>query len=177
MYIIGIDPGITGAIALLYKTATMRRARFIALEDLPTVARGAGGASVRNEINPIALENIVARWRKQHNINSTLDAMVVLEYLASRPLMASGTVFSMGDTFGTVRAVLALQRWGMHFVTPATWKKGLGLAQAKQTTKEKKERSRAMAVHLYPNAPLDRVKDHNRAEALLIAHYGATALF
>ncbi len=35
-----------------------------------------------------------------------------------------------------------------------------------------KELAIALAIQLFPKAPLSRKKDHNRAEALLIANYG-----
>ena len=41
-----------------------------------------------------------------------------------------------------------------------------------KTDKAKKDASLSRARMLFPTADLDRAKDHNRAEALLIAHYG-----
>jgi crossover junction endodeoxyribonuclease RuvC len=51
-------------------------------------------------------------------------------------------------------------------VAPREWQKPYGLG------KGDKGASRATVLRLYPAAPVTRVKDHNRAEAILIAHYG-----
>jgi crossover junction endodeoxyribonuclease RuvC len=53
-------------------------------------------------------------------------------------------------------------------VTPVTWKKALGLPGGAKN----KGVVRARAQRLYPQAPLTRVMDHNRAEAIMIARYG-----
>ena len=53
----------------------------------------------------------------------------------------------------------------LHVVRPQDWKRYFSLPK-------EKEHARALAISYYPQAPLARVKDHNRAEALLIARYG-----
>jgi hypothetical protein len=53
---------------------------------------------------------------------------------------------------------------GMTIINPRDWKKIYGLGTDKDA-------SRATAVRLYPNAPVSRVKDHNRAESILIGHW------
>ena len=50
-------------------------------------------------------------------------------------------------------------------ITAAVWKRAMGLSQDKAASLDK-------ARLLFPDASLDRKKDHNRAEALLIAEYG-----
>jgi len=52
------------------------------------------------------------------------------------------------------------------FVSPSVWKRAMGLNGTD------KEFARTRAKHFFPTAELHRVKDHNRAEALLIAAYG-----
>lgn len=177
MFIIGIDPGLTGCIALLNQPRKAGRTSLCELVDMPIVARGGGGAKVRNEVDPAALNRVLQKWAVDYIAEG---AIAVIEYQASRPLSGSGVIFSMGDTFGCIRAIVAVQGWPTHFVTPGSWKKYYGLAhikgEDKTTTQIKKERSRAKAVQLYPKAPLERAKDHNRAEAILLAHFGAKVL-
>jgi crossover junction endodeoxyribonuclease RuvC len=60
----------------------------------------------------------------------------------------------------------------MTLVTPAVWKKHHCLSGSD------KERSRIRAIEMFPYAAgqLTRKKDHARAEAMLIAKYGADKL-
>jgi hypothetical protein len=63
--------------------------------------------------------------------------------------------------------VIATLGLSFELVRPAKWKKTMGLT-------DEKGMARAKAVQMFPNVGhlLSRVKDHNRAEALLLAEYG-----
>jgi crossover junction endodeoxyribonuclease RuvC len=67
-----------------------------------------------------------------------------------------------------VRGVIAAAGIPLHLVSPAKWKRAYGLDADK-------EKSRALALRLWPaRADLfGRKRDHGRAEAALIARYGA----
>lgn len=183
MFIIGIDPGLTGCIALIrhQPDQAIRPTLYVELADVPTKIRGKGGASVRREVDPIGASSLFVKWRKEHFRMGRLDnCCVVIEYQSSRPGQASGSGFSSGDTFGCLRAVAALQGWPVHFVMAVVWKRYYGLIKEKGGPEipviEKKRRARERAIAIYPDAPLERAKDHNRAEALLIAQYGSRFL-
>lgn len=77
------------------------------------------------------------------------------------------TIRSIYDCRGVIRAVLALEGHGLEYVSSQKWKKHFGLVDAD------KERSRGLAIQFYPqHADLfKRIKDHNRAEAVLIGRY------
>lgn len=81
--------------------------------------------------------------------------------------------FGLGTCLGLFRMLFASTYIRAAWVNPRTWKSNLGLKGGK----ENKGDSLRLAKRLYPQAAglLSRVKDHGRAEALLIAHYGATA--
>ena len=69
-----------------------------------------------------------------------------------------------------LRAVVALCNVPYHLVSPVKWKRHFALDSDK-------ERSRALAIRLWPGVGLfSRVKDHNRAEAALIARYGVEVI-
>jgi crossover junction endodeoxyribonuclease RuvC len=74
-------------------------------------------------------------------------------------------VFSLGDTVGCIRGVVATKGYPLELITPQSWKKRFGLSADK-------EQAQAKAIELYPQPPLSRVKDHGRAEAILIARHG-----
>jgi len=149
---IGIDPGITGAIAFINGNGYL-------VEDLPVMANGKGTAKIKNCINPAALAELI-------KLNSDVGEQIYLERVSSMPGQGVASMFSMGDTFGSIRAVCAVLNRSLVIITPQEWKKYYKLGKDK-------ELARAKAIQLFPDAPLSRKKDHNRAEALLIANYGA----
>jgi hypothetical protein len=59
----------------------------------------------------------------------------------------------------------------MHFITPGVWKKHYGLDADK-------EKSRLKALQLFPESAafFAKKKDHNKAEASLLAKFGAGLL-
>jgi hypothetical protein len=75
------------------------------------------------------------------------------------------TQFSLGRTLGAIDGVLDVLRLVPAMVEPQAWKRFYGL-------KSDKSASLDTARALYPDAPLKLAKHHNRAEALLIAHFG-----
>eukprot|EP00656_Telonema_subtile_P012659 TRINITY_DN16389_c0_g1_i3.p1 TRINITY_DN16389_c0_g1~~TRINITY_DN16389_c0_g1_i3.p1 ORF type:complete len:128 (-),score=32.63 TRINITY_DN16389_c0_g1_i3:165-548(-) len=76
--------------------------------------------------------------------------------------------YGSGLAFGVWTGVLAGLQIQVQAVSAAKWKRRLGLI------KTSKQDSRELAMKLYPNLEpqLARVKDHGRAEAVLIAHWG-----
>ena len=155
MVIIGIDPGITGAAAFIWEDHTE-------VFDIPVMAKGKGGAKVKNQVNAAALAEMLEHAK--HWVGAD-KVYVYLERISSMPGQGVASMFSMGDTFGCIRGVCAALGLSVEIVTPQSWKKAYGLGKDKEVI-------RAKAIELFPEAPLSRKKDHNRAEALLIAKYG-----
>lgn len=153
MITIGIDPGLSGAIGFL------QDGRFVAVESMPTVAKGSG--TVKNEVSPAGVLGIL------RGCTPAADAVAaVIERVNARPGEGVASSFSLGDSFGVVRGVVAVARVETHYVTPAQWKKHFKLTSDK-------EFSRALAVRLFPEAAtlLRFKKDADRAEALLLARW------
>ena len=152
--IIGIDPGLTGAVAVIGED--------VEVHDIPVMARGKGQGRVKAQVNAAGLVEL---------LDLSVDggrADVYLERVASMPGQGVASMFSMGDTFGCIRGVCAALGYTVYLITPQEWKKAYKLGSDKEVI-------RAKAIELYPKAPLSRKKDHNRAEALLIARYGMGA--
>ena len=82
--------------------------------------------------------------------------------------MSHKTESALSQARGAVQAIGDVAGLPLVAVQPKTWKKRFDLGG-----KEDKGKAREAAVKLYPTAEpqLKRVKDHNRAEALLIAHW------
>lgn len=150
----GIDPGKTGALAILYGDNTVE------FFDVPRVTlRGKDVCAF-------------AEWQTNWHMALTLAGVdkAVIEDVAARPGQGVSSMFKFGRTLGFAHAiVLGIRpRPAVQFTTPAQWKGKLGLLNSS------KGASREKAVSLFPSVEsrLTRVKDDGRAEALLIAHYG-----
>lgn len=151
MITIGIDPGLTGAIGVLSDGV------FVAVYDMPTVAKGSG--SVKREVDPAGLISLL-----REQVEPDAAVSVVLERVNAMPGQGVSSVFSLGDSFGSARSSIAACRYEMHYVAPVSWKKHFKLERDK-------ELSRALAVKLFPTAPLNLKKYSDRAEALLMARW------
>lgn len=147
---IGIDPGATGALAIIHEDG---RAEIF---DYPGDER--------------ALMEMVRRISRGMN-----PWVVILEYQQAMPVQGVSSTFALGKNYGIWLATIAAMDWPLRIVRPAEWKKNMGYPpREKKTTKEY---SMTLARRLYPDAGkqwLLRKMDHNRAEALLLAHYGKT---
>lgn len=158
MVIIGVDPGLTGAICVIGPG-------WQEIIDIPTCDNGQDSGSMKRwvalEALVFELRQISVRWRMADD-----DVQVFIERPIAMPTLPAQTIASQFDTFGVLRAVLS-RHGRVHVVNPRDWKRIYAVGADK-------EKARETAAALYPNlAPmLKRVKDHNRADSVLIAHYG-----
>ena len=159
MIILGIDAGIEGAVAAL----DGRTGELIGVRDLP-VMRDRSIAWIDGGELLLMLGDL----------RNGRPARAYVERLQAMPRAMGGahTAISRGLTLGSILATLSIAGIGVELVTPAVWKRSLGLLQPKATPTARKRESLDRARLLYPTAELDRAKHHNRAEALLIAHWG-----
>jgi len=153
---IGVDPGLTGAIA-----AIDHNGKLVTVKDLPTMPTVGKNAKVKLQINPAALRDDL-KFIFSHGDNYT----AAIERVTSMTGQGVAGVLSFGDTYGAVRSVFAVLGVSSAFPSPAVWKRAMGLDSDK-------EKSRAMAVKLFPESEkfLSRKKDHNRAEAILLCEW------
>lgn len=144
--VLGVDPGLTGAWALLDASGG-----FVAVEDLPVIRDGR-----------LAWIDADALSGRLIELRAGRPMRAVVERVHAMPRNGSQAAFSQGATLGSILAALQLVRVSIELVTPAAWKRAAGLAADKRASLDR-------ARLLFPDAPLDRQKDHGRAEALLIA--------
>ena len=159
--ILGCDPGIGGAVALISAGGGRNFPR-IEILDLPIVDTGFG-----HRIHFRRFREILQDWKPD---------VAYLEEVWPRPVGTPGGgmgFVSAGRFMKTAGALQALvycevEERHIHMVTPHQWKKFFKLGPSK-------DQARALAVDLFLEAaPLLRLKkNHNRAEACLIAAYGA----
>ena len=156
MYIIAIDPGISGSICFYEK------GRITEILDMPTMTDGkknkkqVNGSQVYNEINS--------------RINSLVDKndiRVVIEQVSAMPGQGVTSMFNFGQSFGVLKGVCSAMQLPMYFVRPAKWKKYFNLI------KTEKEASRTKAIEIFPqiSSKLSKKKDNNKADAILIASF------
>lgn len=157
--LISVDPGVTGAFAVFDgDKQTLEH-----VGDLPIIRDMSTAWIDADHLLSVLLRHLNGR-------NTT----AIIERVHAMPATHSGsrTVFSQGLTLGSILSTLQIARCRIEMVSPATWKADAGLSGAsKLTAKEKKSRALDKARLLYPDADLGRQKDHNRAEALLIANW------
>ena len=142
--ILGIDPGLDGGIAIL------NGSEIELLETIPTETKG---GFIKRQVDAQKLSNILRVYP---------DLICYIEGVSSRPGQGVASVFSFGDTYGAIRGVLGALNIPTYTVIPSRWKKELKISS--------KDDSLKAAFDLF-NVPFKK-KDHNIAEALLIAHYG-----
>lgn len=165
MYVIGIDPGLTGALAIVGPGQ-----KLIAVQDMPVMQRAMAAGAVKNQVNGAAVAALIKEWINGYD---RVEVLVVLEHQApfripGQKPQGSSSVFSLGHTAGILEGVVVALGLPHLEVTPAKWKKALELPGGKAN----KSVVRTRAQRLYPEAPLTRLKDHNRAEAIMIARWG-----
>jgi Holliday junction resolvasome RuvABC endonuclease subunit len=152
MRILGIDPGKTGALACLNRVVGTWSVT--TLQDLPL--------SSDKSLSWIDGE------RLEQLLRVTGPNVAVVERVSAMPNQGVSSCFHFGMVFGSILSILQAAHIPTVLVTPVVWKKALGLPGGKQ---------KAPALHkarlLYPDAQasLALQKHHNRAEALLLAHW------
>ncbi len=148
--ILGLDPGISGALAFYFTEAPDR----IAVEDMAVAGK-------------MVSAPLLAASIQKHG-----PAIAVIESVGARPGQGVSSMFRFGTAYGIAQGVIGALQIPVEFVSPQRWKKHFHLTGDK-------ELSRAKAQQLFPACAVsfNRVKDHGRAEAALIAKYGAETLF
>lgn len=170
MLILGADPGFTGAIAFL-DPGTMD----LQVHDMPVVAETKGKVS----INLMGLGMLLAPSSQHNKPGGYSRLMAVIEKVHAMPKQGGSSTFRFGEGYGALQMACAGHGYEMRYVTPNVWKKHFGLIFPKDTPgKLIGDASRGLAIQRFPqNAQeFSRVKDHGRAEAALIALYGAEVL-
>jgi hypothetical protein len=154
MLTLGIDPGLSGAVAALDLAAR----RFVAIETPTFEIAKSGGKGKRREVD----DRQLVEWIKQF---SHAD-FVVIEKVSSMPKQGVASTFSFGVAYGVYRGAIAGLGVPWQSVVPRVWKSYFKLS-------DDGELSRKRATELMPwaAAAWPYKKDHNVAEAALLAYY------
>ena len=146
--ILGIDPGKSGAVAVLNQ-----RGALVAVHDMPIVGP---------IVSAVLLDELVHDYVDP--LHDGPSGTAVIEDVHAMPKQGVTSSFSFGRSLGVAEGVLAGNGYSLRYVSPAKWKKALGLTSDKGV-------SRRRAIEVWPNRAswFARVKDDGRAEAALIA--------
>lgn len=150
--ILGIDPGLSGAVALLDGD------NVVLLEDTPVVKFSE--ARIKQRVDGTLLAELLRPYADRIKL-------AVVEKVGARPGEAASGAFSFGYTSGCIAGVLGAMQVPIVTPSPAAWKRALHLGSDKDL-------SRSRAIELFPTlaSRLNRKKDHDRAEAVLLAVWG-----
>ncbi len=159
MKIIGIDPGLSGAIAILEDS------KVLSIFDMPVMAEGKKN---KRQLNSAQLVDII-----KENIKINDDIAVVVEQVNAMPGQGVTSMFNFGQTFGAIKGVCAALKLPIFFVRPSKWKKHFDLLNSS------KDSSRTKVIEMYPSLSnqLTKKKDVNKSDAILIARFYSETRF
>lgn len=153
---IGIDPGATGGIAILWEDG---RASVYGLT-----------ASYQDNV-----EVLREVWAELYERSIMADnTRVMIEDVHAMPKQGVSSTFTFGKGYGALLGALYAMGFPVETVSASAWKKAV--FKGRQTgldRKAQKTLARDTARSLYPalSSSLSRVADDGKAEALLIARY------
>jgi crossover junction endodeoxyribonuclease RuvC len=148
MIFIGIDPGVSGAIAIISHDG-------VTFHDMPVLE-----VKKKQTLDYAGLATILRPY-------SGATAFTAVELVCAMPGQGVSSMFKFGQCYGAVLATLAALQIPYELVTPPVWKRAYRLVGCE------KDESRAAALRLFPRCAgdLKLKKHHGRADALLMAEY------
>jgi crossover junction endodeoxyribonuclease RuvC len=158
--VLGVDPGVRGGLAIVSIAnggdgAVAAVPSIIDAIDIPVTGTGA-----KERVDVLAIRD----WIADHG-----PELALIERAQALPRQGSSSGFKYGRAVGAIEAAIALCGVPLTIVEPSAWKRFWRLPG------KDKELSRQRALQLFPaaHALLAHKKDHGRAEAMLVALFGA----
>lgn len=146
-YWCGIDPGFTGGIAIIDD-----HQRIVECYDMPL-----HGIKGKQEIDDDKIVAILKNYQLRH---------IAIEKAQAMPKQGCVSMFRYGDGYGQIKGICAALELKHTLVTPQSWKKRMMAGMDKG-----KGASIVRAKQLF-NFTSKRIKDHGKADAILIAEFG-----
>lgn len=185
MLLLGLDPGLSGALAIYDPTEPyLDKPYRLEVIDMPVIgedtAKRVDGLFLFNWLDPrqrlvsLAVIELVSAMPSQRE-NTEGERVGMPAYLAMR----------FGDAVATARTSIVCREIPYAMVTPGVWRREAGLARPRtpkgapkpelESKADVKNRSRLKAIEAFPEYAdqFERRKDENKAEAALIARFGA----
>lgn len=156
-YVLGIDPGFYGAMALY--SPHKKSIQF--LEDMPLKMRERTNHCERVVLDCEKVVQLLAPYRDE-------TEMAFIEEVSARPGQGVTSMFRFGRSTGQIEGILTALGFPIFHITPKSWKRKMNLSSDKTHSLE-------LATRLFPALKENflRKKDNGRAEAALLAVYGS----
>src|SRR5262245_40876885 len=153
--ILGVDPGIRGGLAVVAVDANGAAPQLVDAIDIPV-----SGVGAKERVDVLAIRAWIVQHAPQHALIERAQAM---------PKQGASSGFKYGRAVGAIEAVITCCAIPLTIVEPSIWKR------AHRLRGSDKEAGRQRA-QLFPSAHalLARKRDQGRAEAALIALWGAS---
>lgn len=154
-FFVGVDPGMTGAIAFIDESG-----EYLFFRDYP----GSASAMARDINQILCASNYLDSPRLNHIL------LAVIENVHPMPKQGVSSTGKFMKNAGILEGIIAALQIPYELITPQRWRKVLDSSVPHKPTKED---LRAYAIKRWPAAAeeLKRKKDHNRSEALIMASY------
>ena len=147
MIALGVDPGLENGFAVVDDAGAL----LLATEIVPI------GEGARKRLPLAGLGDLI------HTFGVTC---AVIEAVAAMPKHGIASDSRFGRATGSIEGALTALQVMITFINPTTWKRVIGVSASK-------EGARALAIQRWPGQQqlFARKRDHNRAEAALLAVY------
>lgn len=156
MMYLGIDPGFSGALAVLDENLEV-----IHYQDMPIIE-----VAKKRELDEPELRDILRRFSPYY-INLTVG-IEKSQTMPNQGIVSSGRYMA---SYGFLRGLCVGMGLPYILIRPPTWKKAMLADMPKE-----KGSSIQKVGQIYPNIKLTRKKDHGICDAILIARYMSTIL-
>jgi len=155
MLIIGIDPGITGALCFF------EDGKIIDVVEMPNMPEGKKN---KRQVNGAQIYYEISKRIKDLDKK---EIKIIIEQVSAMPGQGVTSMFNFGQSFGVLKGICSAMQLSMYFVRPAKWKKYFNLINSE------KDASRTKAIEIFPyfSSQLSKKKDSNKADAILIASF------
>ena len=153
MIIIGIDPGVSGAICILTD------GKITEIYEMPTMI---DGKKNKKQVNGAQVANII-----KERLDDKKEIAVVVEHVNAMPGQGVTSMFNFGQSFGVLKGICAALKLPVHFIRPVKWKKHFNLIN----TEKDASRTKVIEVFPYISSKISKKKDANKADAILIARF------
>ena len=130
MIIIGIDPGVSGAICILTD------GKITEIYEMPTMI---DGKKNKKQVNGAEVTNIINK-----ELVNEKDINVVIEHVSAMPGQGVTSMFNFGQSFGVLKGICAALKLPVHFIRPVKWKKHFNLINTE------KDASRTKVIEVFP---------------------------
>lgn len=161
---VGVDPGLTGAIGIIDQDS-----RCIAVIDVATKFRDISKTRIKKEFDvKVTADRLTDRIVNylEYEWHGCIEMPFSIPAKPGDPNSGSNVMSmnSLFQTYGGLLAMLEMVEIETMTIRPSDWKRGFGLTKSKNLSLE-------IAANMWPTAGIVLKKQHNQAEALLMAEY------